>query len=202
MNKTQKAILIGMILGDAYLQKTGKSNARIRLEHSENQREYLIWKAKQFPEFFQGKPTFLIRNNPIYKKVYRYIRWQSYASPEIGVFQKLFYAHTKKIIPENLSSILVDPITIAVWYMDDGYLYHRDKMAYIYVSRMTNKEISILLSTLRENFGLKPNVKTKKTGNIVLIFPVKETKKLLSLVSSYMIPSFQYKLLDPVSTEA
>lgn len=97
--------------------------------------------------------------------------------------------------------MLVDPISIAVWYMDDGYLYHRDRMVYIYVPHITNKEISILLSVLKENFGLKPSVKVKKKGNIALVFSVKETRRLLSLVSPYIIPSFQYKLLDPVSTE-
>ena len=202
MNKTQKAIFIGMILGDAYLQKTGKNNARIRLEQSEKQREYLVWKAQQFPEFFQGKPTLLIRFNPVYKKTYRYIRWQSYASPEIGKYQKLFYVQTKKIIPKILPSLLVDPLSIAIWYMDDGYMYHRDKTAYIYLPKITREEIQVLLSSLSINFGLIPVVKTKRSGNIVLIFPVKETRTLLLLVAPFVIPSMQYKLLDPVSTEA
>ena len=202
MNKRQKAILVGMILGDAYLQKTGNRNARIRLEQSEKQQEYLTWKARQFPEFFQGKPTVLSRYNSVYGKTYRYIRWQSYASPEIGAYQTLFYRQGTKIIPENLSYFLVDPRTIAVWYMDDGYLYHRDKMAYIYLPRYAAAEREKLRCVLKENFQLQPNIKIKKKGNCVLVFSVRETKKLLTLISPHIIPYFSYKLLDPVSTEA
>ena len=33
MTKKQKEILTGMVLGDCYIQKTGKKNARIRMEH-------------------------------------------------------------------------------------------------------------------------------------------------------------------------
>lgn len=202
MNSKQKAILVGMVLGDSYLQKTGEQNARIRLEQSFKQRDYLQWKAQWFPEFFQGKPTKLSRYNPVYKKTYEYIRWQSSASPEIGRYRKIFYQDGKKNIPEQLASLLVHPISLAVWFMDDGYLYHRDKVAYIYISKLTNKEMDVLLGTLKQNFGLTPVIKLKKRGNKVLVFSVQETKKLLALVAPYVIPSMQYKLFNPVSTEA
>ena len=202
MNKYQKAILIGMVLGDAYLQKTGARNARIRLEHSEKQQAYLVWKASQFPELFQGKPSLLTRYHPIWKKTYRYVRWQSYASPEIGTFHRLFYQQGRKIIPKEFPSLCTNPLSLAVWYMDDGYLYHKDKMAYIYVPNYPHEEIEIIQTTLRDKFGLVPVIKTKKKGNIVLIFSVKETQKLFSLIRPFVIPLFSYKLLNPVSTEA
>jgi len=202
MNRKQKSMIIGMILGDAFLQKTGEKNARIRLEHSEKQKDYLVWKASFFPEFFQGKPSFLERFNSYYQKTYRYVRWQSTASPEIGKMRKLFYEQGRKKIPDNLPLIFDNPLTLAIWYMDDGYLYHRDKMIYIYLPQYTPREQKILLETLKLNFGLKPILKTKKKRNQVLIFPVEETKKFLSLVKSFIISSMRYKLLDPVSTEA
>ncbi len=200
MNSTQKAILVGMILGDAYLQKTGKYNARIRLEHSTSQVNYLIWKAKQFPEFFQGKPTKLMRQNPVFGKTYRYSRWQSSSSPEIGKYLRIFYKQGEKIIPKEIGLLLKDPISLAVWYMDDGYLYKRDKIAYIYIPNYSRSEINILLETLKQNFGLEPKMKQKKKGK-VLVFSVLNTYKLLSSISAYIIPSMFYKLLDPVSTE-
>ncbi len=202
MKRKQKSVIIGMILGDAFLQKTGEKNARIRLEHSEKQKDYLIWKASFFPEFFQGKPSFLQRFNPVYQKTYRYIRWQSTSSPEIGKMRKLFYEQGRKKIPDNLPLIFKDPLTLAIWYMDDGYLYHRDKRIYLYLSPYTQEEQKIILKTLKLNFGLKPILKTKKKGNQVLIFPVKETQKFLSLVKPFIISSMRHKLLDPVSTEA
>ncbi len=194
MNKLKKSILIGMILGDAYLQQTGEKNARIRLEHSEKYRDYLLWKGDQFPEYFQGKPKRYVRFNPVFKRTYAYLRWQSNASPEIGLLQRLFYADHKKIIPAELSELLVDPISLAVWYQDDGYYYKRDKMAYIYLPKYTLNEIKIMMHTLQVNFGINPRVKVKKSGNIVLVFPVMETKRLFSLIKLYIIPRMRYKI--------
>lgn len=203
MNKRQKAILLGIILGDGYLQKTGKKNARIRLEHSVKQKEYLIWKGRQFPQFFQGKPKKIRRFNPVYKKTYTYFRWHSNASPEIGKFHRIFYSNARKIIPSNLPELFVDPLSLAVWFMDDGYFYQRDKIAYIYLPKYINKEIEILLKTLRNNFSLMPKIKVKKRGNQVLIFSVLDTQKLISLIKSYIISCMKYKLssFDPLSTE-
>lgn len=216
MNKRKKAILLGMILGDAYLQKTGSKNARIRLEHSEKQREYFLWKGSQFPEFFQGSPKRLTRLNPVYKKEYSYLRWQSNASPEIGKFQRTFYQDGKKIIPQELSNFLTSSLSLAIWFMDDGYFYHRDKIAYIYIPKFNQEEIARLLQVFKTNFFLEAKVKIKKKGNLVLVFSVKETEKLISLIKPFIIPSMEYKLPvsascvdirhktspDPLSTEA
>lgn len=195
MNSRKKAILIGMILGDAYLQKTGEKNARIRLEHSEKQKDYLEWKGMQFPEFFQGKPSQLTRFNPVYKKEYKYIRWQSNASPEIGKFRQIFYQNGQKIIPEELSKLLTLPLSLAIWFMDDGYFYPRDKMAYIYLPKYTQEESERLLKVLKSNFSLEVKLKIKKGGNLVLVFTVLETKKLILLIKPFIIPSMIYKII-------
>lgn len=206
MNKRQKAILLGMILGDGYLQKTGKKNARVRLEHSIKQEEYLVWKGSQFPDFFQGKPKKLTRFNPVYKKIYTYYRWQSNASPEIGIFRQKFYDdnRNRKIIPRELPELFVNSLSLAVWFMDDGYFYQRDKIAYIYIPKYTSEEIGILRRTLRNNFFLVPKIKIKKEGNPVFIFSVSETQKLISLIKPFIIPSMEYKIssFDPLSTAA
>lgn len=204
MNSKKKAILLGMILGDAYLQKTGARNARIRLEHSEKQKDYLFWKGLQFPELFQGQPKRLVRFNPVYQKEYTYFRWQTNTNPEIGKFRQIFYQNGKKNIPEELPKLLNSSLSLAVWFMDDGYFYQRDKIAYIYIPKYSLEETKRLLKTLKDNFCLEAKVKIKKRGNLVLVFSVKETKKLISLIKPFIIPSMQYKLpsLDPLSTEA
>lgn len=195
MNSRKKAILIGMILGDAYLQKTGEKNARIRLEHCEKQKDYLEWKGSQFPEFFLGKPSEIKRFNPVFKKEYKYIRWQSNASPEIGKFRQIFYQNGQKIIPEELSKLLTLPLSLAVWFMDDGYFYPRDKMAYIYIPKLSIEEQERLLETLKNNFSLEVKIKVKKRGNLVLVFSVKDTQALILLIKPFVIPSMIYKII-------
>src|SRR3989344_6620875 len=106
LTKKQEAILVGSVLGDSFLQKTGEKNARIRFEHGAKQKDYLVWKASQFGRLFQGKPSFLQRIHPKNGKKYEYWRWQSSASPEIGKWRKYFYPAGTKIIPESLGKFL------------------------------------------------------------------------------------------------
>ena len=202
MDKIQKAIVIGTILGDGFLQKTGKNNARLRLEHSLKQRDYLLWKCKTLNNFFQKKPEILTRNNLKFGKSYQYIRNQSYSGLEFGRLHQLFYVDGKRVIPDKISKLLKDPMSLAVWFMDDGYFYQRDKVAYIYLPRLDSNSINNLLFALKLNYGLSPQLKIKKRGEYVFNFSVKDTAKLIQIIKPYIIKSMSYKLpFDPVSTE-
>lgn len=201
MTRKQKDIVIGMILGDAYLQKTGKQNARLRLEQGIAQKEYLEWKVEQLQNYFQSKIQVLKRENPVWKKTYQYVRIQSTASPEFGKLRRLFYKDSQKIIPKTITTLFKNPLSLAIWFMDDGYYYHRDKIAYIYIPNFDKESLIYLLKMLKDNFNLLTTLKKKKRGS-VLIFSVKETQKLINLIYNYIILSMRYKLpLDPVSTD-
>lgn len=194
LTKTQEAILIGTILGDGYLQKTGEKNARLRLEHGEKQKEYLVWKASKFPRLFQGKATYLERIHPHSKNVYRYWRQQSNTTPELGKWRVLFYPDGKKHIPEGLSDILKNPLSVAVWYMDDGYYYSRDRNSYIYLGRVAETEAQFAQETLKKNFGVVAKIYDKRKKGYTLFFSVEETIKLHSVIRSFVVPLFNYKL--------
>lgn len=201
MTRKQKDALIGMILGDVYLQKTGKQNARIRLEHSISQKEYLEWKISLLKNYFQSSIKTLERTNTFWNKSYTYVRIQSTSSPEFGKLQRLFYKESLKIFPKNVIALFKNPLSLAIWFMDDGYYYPRDKMSYIYIPYYDQKSLGNLQYCLKQNFDLLPSIKTKKKG-LVLVFNVIETKKLMELIRKFIIPSMFYKIpLDPVSTE-
>jgi hypothetical protein len=194
LTKRQEAILVGTVLGDAYLQKTGTKNARLRLEHSDKQKEYVLWKAKSFPKLFQGKPTLLKRRHPKTNKIYSYVRHQSNSSPIFGKWREVFYQNGKKLIPKTLSSILTDSLSLAVWYMDDGYYYERDKVSYIYLGRVSQNEAQIAQEAIKKNFGLIPKILDKKIKGFVLHFSPSETKHLHDLLRKDMLKVFDYKL--------
>lgn len=195
LSKKQREIVIGMVLGDSFLQATGKRNARLRLEHSLKQKDYIFWKYNELKNMMQSVPKLLRRFNPIWKKTYSYYRCQSLSSPEFGRLREQFYRDGRKMIPENIVSIFRSPWSLAVWYMDDGYLYHRDKSVYIYLYPYSDEEIMRLLAVLEVNFGLKPNILIKKSKYPCLYFNVAKTQKLISLIRPYIVPSMEYKLL-------
>lgn len=198
----KKAIIYGIILGDGYLQKTGKKNSRMRLEHGIKQKEYLLWKMKELPDLFLGKPKILKRLHPLTGKTYEYIRHQSNSSPFLGNLRRIFYPEDKKIIPANLKKFLKHPLTLAVWYMDDGYYSRKkdDKTAYLYFGRITREEAKIVQKVLRENFSLETSIVDKKKKGMALRFFAKDSDKLANLIKPYILPLFFYKLPDPVTT--
>lgn len=202
LSKQQKAVLVGTILGDGYLQTTGAKNARIRLEHSAKQKDYLFWKWQQLGNLFSKEPQKMVRFNPVFGKKYEYFRCQSNSTPTLGKLRSVFYDSKIKIIPKNLAEYLT-PLSLAVWFMDDGYYYHRDKVAYLYLPDYAEEDIETLEEVLKELFALEPRFcrkKGKKGGNFY--FPVNETQKLFSIIAPYIIESMRYKILfNPVSTE-
>ena len=196
MNLTnrQKAILVGTLLGDASLQKTGMKNARLRLEHGIKQKEYLLFKGEQFPKLFSTKPEFIERIHPLTRQIYGYWRWQSNASPVLGKWRELFYGKGKKYIPENLSEILTDPLSLAVWYMDDGFYDPVQKHSFIYLGRVTRPEAEVSKEAILKNFNIVTKVYDKKEKGFALFFSVSETRKLHKAISEHILPSLGYKI--------
>lgn len=192
----QKAIIYGLILGDAYLQKTGKSNARLRLEHSIKQKDYVNWKYNQLENLFASKPKKIERIHPKSKQKYHYLRLQSHSSPFFGQLRGKFYtSQGKRQIPKTIAKLLTNALTLAVWYMDDGCYYRRDKSAHIYLPKLKSNHLDCLVEVLGQNYGLKPKwyCRPDKKG-CQLNFTGKEKDKLFKLISPYIIPSLKYKI--------
>lgn len=197
LTRNQKAILVGTLLGDGYLQKTGEKNARLRLEHGGKQKDYLLWKTHAFPRLFQGKAVHLSRVHPKSFATYEYWRAQSSASPVLGKWRTLFYPGGKKRIPENLAEILTEPLALAVWYMDDGYYNPKNKNSFLYLGRVTKGEAECAQETLEKNFELSVRVYDKKSKGYALYFSTEVTKKLHKLIRQHVVlPTFAYKLSD------
>lgn len=191
MLKRQREIVIGTLLGDAYLQKVGKRTARLKFEHPEKQKEYIFWKYEELKNYMQEPPKKITRYNPTFKKTYTYYRCQSFSSPIFGKFRRWFYPDGKKHIPKNIENLLT-PLALAVWYMDNGYFYKRDKDSYIYIPRYSDQEIKLLLSALKK-FELNPK-KVKKGKHLYLYFPKDETQKLFSVIGRCIHPCMKFKI--------
>ncbi len=192
MNERERSIMIGTILGDAFLQKTGQKNARLRLEHSSKQKEYIFWKWRELKRYLQDVPKYIERFNPVWKKQYAYYRCQSHASRELGKLQAMFYNEHRKQIPITIKKIL-KPLALATWFMDDGYYNRRDRAADIYLSPFLDEDIRRLQDMFAENFDLHPRL-LKKTHGLNFRFSAAETKKLCSIIAPHIIKSMRYKI--------
>jgi len=109
----QEQIVLGTTLGDGYL-RMGKSSANARLETKSKDRDYIFWKYR---ELFS---TGLFSHPP---KIRPLGAWLLYSKchPIFTELRSLFYPKGRKIVPPEVLENL-EPLGLAVWYMDDGSL--------------------------------------------------------------------------------
>ena len=114
LNNEQKSILIGSLLGDANLNCDGWSrNYRLQFSQGNNQKDYLFWKFNAFRNCCASDPSYQKWNNSW--------RIRTISHPEFNQYALKFYPGGNKVLPEKIEDLL-NPLSIAVWFMDDGTL--------------------------------------------------------------------------------
>jgi hypothetical protein len=194
MNKKIRAILIGSILGDGYLTSFEGASKRSRLDVKGDNKNlaYLKWLHKEL------RPLGVSNLKP--KKNYHQHRFYTKTTKDIGKFRSLFYRKGKKIIPENIKKLLNNPLTIAVWYQDDGTLdcrskYHYNAMFATYC--FSFRDCELLAKTLKGNFNLDVRVcKCRMRGKIRprLYIASVSMDRFIGLIKPYINLCFKYKI--------
>ena len=190
----QEGVVIGSILGDGYLQKTGSKNARLRYEHNYKQKIYLAWKVSMLGAFFNGRQVFMERIHPKTNKTYKYVRHQSNSTPYLGKLREIFYPEGRKIIPRNLQDLLKHPISLAVWFFDDGYLCKKHQGSYLYLGKVFSEEANIAQSAIHQNFDISSKIYSKGVKGYALYFNSGNTKKLVELIKGFASSDMIYKV--------
>ena len=194
LSDRQRNILIGSLLGDANINLKGKE-CRVFFKHSVNQAELLKWKRKEF-EGITGMPINRFEQRVKGKK-YGFVQFVTLTHPAFTVLHKVFYRDGKKIVPKNVDRILISPISLATWIMDDGA---KDNAGLtIQTHSFKNDEVGLLIRVLRDNFDLIATSRKNK-GKSIIYFPQAEIKKLWEIVGSHILPEYRYKFPAPVET--
>ena len=190
----QKSVIIGSLLGDAYI---GKHNS-LQIEHTFNQAEYVRWKYKKLRSIAGKPPRVITRFDTRNQKLYHSIRF--YTRCVMGEFRSLFYDNRKKIIPSNLIEVL-DDLALAVWFMDDGSRGAHTLHGVVFnTSAFSRDEQHYLQHIFDERFNLEVNVHHVGKGYQLYVVS-RSYKNFYNRISPYLIPQMKYKLVDPVTTE-
>jgi len=164
--------------------------------------DYLLWKAEELSGVTAGRTTYLDRVHPLTRAVYRYVRHQSLASTIYGEVWKIFYPQGKKRIPDVLPDLLTEALGLAVWYMDDGYYFPRERECYLYLGTVSTEEAQTAQAVVASNFALAPRVLDKRRKGYVLYLSARQARALADVIGDHLLPYFRYKLpFDPVTTD-
>ncbi len=191
LTQYQLSIIIGSILGDGYIRKIkGRKDAFLEINHSIKARKYVDWKYNALKNICVSPPKKRIIDER--RTAYRFYTKQH---SELSALLNLFYKNKKKVIP---SSLVLNPLILAVWFMDDGSKTRKFDV-YLNTQQFSFADQRKLLAKLRD-LGLRARLnKDKKYYRIR--FLKESIGKLNKIISPYVIDSMKYKLsYDPVET--
>lgn len=121
LSNRQTSIILGSIIGDAYIYPAGK----ICFEQSQSQKDYLMWKYRELQNLAYKKVSKVVRTDPRNHKTN--ISWRFFLRQFFKPLRQTFYQNGQKIIPPDIINWL-DSLFLATWYMDDGHLDQKNTL--------------------------------------------------------------------------
>lgn len=192
MTERQHQIVIGALLGDAWIDKD-----RLRFKQCDRYKEYVFWLYQELRDVCLSPPRQRKDNFQWYV--------QTRKNEKIIEYQKIFYKDRKKIVPHQIRKLLTHPLSLAVWFMDDGTLDWkiRDHFAFRLATYcFAINECEKLVDVLKRNFNVPASVQTtlmrgKRSPRIHIGKEGRE--RFRTLISPYLRSCFLYKLPPSVS---
>jgi recombination protein RecA len=195
LSSLQWEVILGTLMGDGALSPSRSGHgARLRWGHCERQAAYCDWKASLFANIGASRSTNAKGD----------VFYDLSPLPELADLRRAVYVEGKKVLSYDYLKQLT-PLSIALWYMDDGSFTLRAKgvqertqagsgRADICVGAIEEVTRRRLADHLSDTWGIRPKI-ISRGGKAVFIFPKEETRKLHELIAPYVHPSMQYKLL-------
>jgi len=214
LNSQQEQVIIGTVLGDGglYIRDGGKCNALFKVTHREADKEYLFWKY----EMLKSSGIFLRPPSRRLKKArheggHVYFHWKlsSRRLPIFTAYHKMFYPNGKKIVTQEILDRL-EPLGLAVWYMDDGSLVSRSprirKSGIVHLVAGRNMSLSTMGFTYEENVLIRGwilerfNILFRVSRHYQLwglrLGRRAEVNKFLDIIRPYLVPCMERKFKE------
>ncbi len=187
----QRALLIGLVLGDGHLETQNGRTYRLKVEHSIKQKDYTDWLYQNFREWVNQPPKPRVKGS--FGKSITSYGFTTYTTGFLRFYAQQFYAGKKKIIPVRIEKLLT-PQALAIWFMDDGSWKSDHHKTYIIHSLGYSKnELVLVAKTLNKKFGINAGIHRQYDKWRIYIYS-DSAEKFRKLVEPYMIPSMRYKL--------
>ncbi len=191
MTDRQKQILVGMLLGDAHLERQrGALTARLKIEHSLAQSAYVEWKFREWRDWVRTPPRERVRRNRL-GTYSTNIGFTTLAHVDFEEFRVRFYRERRKVIPIDLELL---PLSMAVWFMDDGSRKSSQcRGLYLNTQSFTASEVSLLQAVISRDVGIETTLRRQRDG-LQIYIPAPSASDLAAFIANEVLPSMRYKL--------
>lgn len=204
LSKEQIAIIVGTLLGDGHLETSNNGRTyRLKIEHSLKQKEYVDWLYRKLENLTGEKPKTRMRDvifpNGSKMESAKY-GFATYALPSLRFYGQQFYPTPlrEKTIPKLISRFL-NPLVMAVWYLDDGsYKSVRHKTFIIHTHGYSRHELTRIQKAMK-NLGIESSLHRQNRENGVywrIYILSKSAIRFVQLIQPIInqVPSMKYKL--------
>lgn len=191
-NNEQISFLIGTLLGDSSISKSGQ----ICYTHCDTQKEYFDIKNK----IFHGKGISYISEGKGFSRKGN-ISHNGYSpiNEQTRQLREMIYIDGKKSIRNIID--MIDEKSLAFWYCDDGHFSGYN--AQLYTCSFSYDDHILLKDLFKSKWDIDVDINVKKVKYknenkeyYILNFRAKELEKLFNLISKYIPFSMQYKIPD------
>lgn len=205
LTKQQKNILIGLLLGDCWLQTQSKNNViekrnyRVRFEQGDVHREYIEELYTIFKPWIPSPPKRTKRLCLETGNFHVTWRMQSYTHSVFSPLVSIFYPEgsSKKRISEFFVDKYLQPESLAYWFMDDGgKSFYGKGIRYglhLHTQGFQTYEVDYLAAGLKRVYDLECWTRVNKSGRMIVISG-KSYKQFLSICGKFIHPSMYGKL--------
>lgn len=219
MDDSKRGVIIGMALGDGYVQvrqrlhqgKYPVEERSFRVLHGANQKAYCEWKAERLSWALGGVKVNVtkVKNGP----GGRYTAYQfTKGHPYFGQVRKWLYPFGEKLITRRVLDMLT-PEGLAIWYMDDGSARKNTSASGFITSVATDiatmcseAEAHVICDWLKSRFGLEFKVRCNKRVKPGKQFYVQAnttaTREFASIISAHVPDCMLYKLAHVASFDS
>ncbi len=190
----QRQVLIGTLLGDGHLERNGH-HVRLKIDHSLKQKAYAWWKYQVLKNITPSPPKRIAIFDSRTQKVYKHYRFATFSSSELEDLYSQFYTDGTKKVPSRIRQLLTEPVSLAVWYMDDGARRTDCQALRIHTNSYALAEVQLLQNTLQDNFSIQTSLHRAGKNGHVLYIPSRAAQAFCNLIRPFTLSIFKDKLL-------
>lgn len=183
-----KEIILGSLLGDDSLKINHKyRNARFSFRHSIKNKSYFFWKVKELKEI-SGKKCWWLQEDGKY-------RYQSLALDSLTEIYNFVCKKGKFEVRRRWLNLLT-PISLMIWWLDDGSLIKNSRQGVFCTDSFSLKEQKILARYLYKVWGIRVKIgKTKRKEGRYRLF-IHSTEMLMKFLR-IILPHLPVKEMLP-----
>lgn len=192
LSQQQQDILLGLLLGDGSLEFNGYQGTRLQIKQSVRKQEYVLWLYDQFKEYVSTPPQQRLDTKQWY--------FATRSMRDFTLLYEQFYPGGIKTVPSTISDMFQNPLTLAIWYMDDGSLDFREKYHYSFslsTDAFSRDEVELLQQILQVTFNIEASIQQPSSRGkryCKLYIGVQSRDRFLDLIQPHIVRCFNYKL--------